>query len=604
MPVIHPGADPVVRFDDAERSAPMTFRGCRGVFRAETLDEVRPSLAWAADHASDGAWVAGMLAYDASPAFDDAFAVPAPRTDRPSVPLAWFAAFEDAELAGWDDVGSHSLSRWSPGLDRAAYDRAFSEVHGAIRRGDTYQANLTFPLDASFAGDPRSLYLQLLESQDVGYAAYLDLGDLQVASVSPERFFSIEGRTISLRPMKGTRSRGRWRSEDEALVEDLRSSEKDRAENLMIVDLIRNDVGRIATTGTVVVDSLFAVEEYRTVWQMTSDVSAHLRPDIDLSDVFTALFPCGSVTGAPKASTMEIITGVESVPRGVYCGAIGVLPPGDGLDGASFSVAIRTAVVDPSEGRATYGVGGGVTWDSNAADEYHEALAKATTLVPGSPIPGLFETVRHDGEWVLLEDHLDRIEWSAARHGIAFDRAVALASLEAAVAGVDRAVRVRLAVGRNTGMSITVDDAPDRFAMAPGPAPGEVGLGIDMDPVDPQDPSLYVKTTDRRRYEDRRGRHRGVDDVLLINTNGLVTESTVANVAALIGGRWYTPPLSDGLLPGILRGKLVDEGLLVERSLSIGEVLAADGVALVNSVRGWRPARVAVSASAPMAGPR
>jgi para-aminobenzoate synthetase/4-amino-4-deoxychorismate lyase len=453
-------------------------------------------------------------------------------------------------------------------------------------------------LHASFAGDPRSLYLQLLGSQGVGYAAYLDLGDVQVASVSPERFFSIEGRRVSMRPMKGTRPRGRWPAEDVGLRDELQSSDKDRAENLMIVDLIRNDIGRIATTGSVSVDSLFAIEEYRTVWQMTSEVAATLRSDVDLVDVFSALFPCGSVTGAPKPSTMAIIAASEPARRGVYCGAIGMIPPGDGLDGSSFSVAIRTAVVDPGEGRVTYGVGGGVTWDSHAEGEYREALAKASTLAPDRPVPGLFETVRYDGGWVLLDEHLDRLEWSAVRHGITFDRAEAMGLLEAAIDGIGHAVRVRLVVERQTAMSLTVDDAPDRFAMAPGPAPDEVGLAIDDDPVDPADRTLYVKTTDRLRYEERRRRWPGADDVLLINRAGFVTESTIANVAALIDGTWYTPPVCDGLLPGILRSKLVEDGLLVERSILVADVLAADGIALVNSVRGWRPAHIERSPSA------
>lgn len=594
MPVLEPVSDPVVRFDDVDRGRILHFAGCRGVYRADEPADVRPAIRWASDRAREGSWVAGFVAYGAAPAFDPSLRV---LSGAPG-PLAWFAAFETPEGPPWEEVGAHAVSRWSPLLDEETHRRALLAVREAIERGDSYQVNVTFPLGAAFSGDPRSLYLQLLGAQAVPYAAYLDVGDRQIVSCSPERFFAVDGRRVVTRPMKGTRPRGRWEQEDAGRQRELATSEKDRAENLMIVDLIRNDLGRVAVVGSVAPTHLFEIEAYRTVWQMTSEVAADLRPDVTLVDVFDALFPCGSVTGAPKASTMEIIARIEPAARGVYCGSIGFIPPGDGLDGSTFNVAIRTAVVDPHEGVATYGVGGGVTWDSDAPSEWREALAKGAALVPTRPIDGLFETIRWDGDWTLLEEHLDRLAWSSGLHGIPFDRPEVIEALAEAVADGEGPLRVRVAIGREGNVMVEVAAAPSRFLLGPGPASGAIRLELDLDPVDPADPSLYVKTTDRSRYDVRRRRHPAADDVLLTNTLGNVTESTIANVAVLLGGRWVTPPVDEGLLPGVLRGRLVDEGALVERPVSVAEAREAEGLALVNSVRGWRPALLVSSPSA------
>jgi para-aminobenzoate synthetase/4-amino-4-deoxychorismate lyase len=361
----------------------------------------------------------------------------------------------------------------------------------------------------------------------------------------------------------------------------------------MIVDLIRNDLGRIARFGSVTVDQLFAVEAYPTVWQMTSQVSARLESGVTLDDVFAALFPCGSVTGAPKPSTMRIIADVESHPRGIYCGAIGFIPPGDGLDGASFSVAIRTAVVDQSEGVVTYGVGGGVTWGSAADGEYAEALAKARVLTPRDAVPGLFETIRWDDGWVWLQDHLDRLEASSNHLGIPFPHERVREALSGAEGLCTGPSRVRLVLDRSGDVGFTVGAAPGGFTTRPGPHAGVTIVGVDLDPVDAGDERLFHKTIDRTRYDERARRHGDWDDVLLTNTDGFITESTIANVVFLIDGEWVTPPVGDGLLPGILRARLLEEGSITERSVRVPEAYAADAVALINSVRGWRNATLA-----------
>ncbi|HSJ70267.1 MAG TPA: aminodeoxychorismate synthase component I [Acidimicrobiia bacterium] len=584
---------PTARFDDLVAGHSFTLVDHVESRMARRIDEVRSVITWAQASAAAGRWVAGYVSYEAAPAFDGALSVrPADMT-----PLAWFSTFERSidpdDDPDTDEIGAHHVSRWEPLVDRQGYEEAFANVRARIRSGDTYQVNLTFPLRASFSGDPRSLYRALVKAQNAPYASYLRHDDIHVVSVSPERFFAIDGSGIVTTPMKGTRPRGRWLAEDVINRDDLATSGKDQAENVMIVDLIRNDLGRIAQFGSVAVDELFTVEAYPTVWQMTSKVSAQLESGVTLEDVFAALFPCGSVTGAPKPSTMRIIADVERHPRGIYCGAIGFIPPGDGLDGASFSVAIRTAVVDQSEGIVTYGVGGGVTWGSVAEGEYAEALAKSRVLVPRDEVPGLFETIRWDDGWVWLEEHLARLEASSHHLGIPFSRdrvGDALADAEGRCSGPSR---VRLVLDRSGDFGVTISEAPGTFATRPGPHAEVTIVGVDLDPVDAGDERLFHKTTDRTRYDERARRHGDRDDVLLTNTDGFVTESTIANVVFLIDGEWVTPPVHDGLLPGILRARLIEEGTITERSVTVPEAHAAEAVALINSVRGWRNATLA-----------
>ncbi len=584
---------PTARFDDLVAGHSFALVDHVESRVAHSIDEVRPVIAWAQASAAEGRWVAGYVSYEAAPAFDAALSVKPAET----TPLAWFSTFRESVGSDVDpdvdEIGAHHVSRWEPLVDRSGYEEAFAHVRERIRSGDTYQVNLTFPLRASFSGDPRSLYRALVSAQQAPYGSYLRHDEIHVVSVSPERFFTVKGGRIVTNPMKGTRPRGRWLSEDVANRDDLVDSGKDRAENVMIVDLIRNDLGRIARFGSVTVDDLFTVEAYPTVWQMTSSVSAQLAAGVSLEDVFAALFPCGSVTGAPKPSTMRIISELESHPRGIYCGAIGFIPPGDGLDGASFSVAIRTAVVDQSEGIVTYGVGGGVTWGSGVDGEYAEALAKARVLAPRHEVPGLFETIRWDDGWVWQEDHLRRLEASADHLGIEYPREGIADALAEAEGGCVGPSRVRLVLHRSGEVEVTVGEAPGAFATRPGPHADVTIVGVDLDPVDAGDEQLYHKTIDRSRYDERARRHGDWDDVLLTNTDGFVTESTIANVVFLIDGEWVTPPVRDGLLPGILRAHLLDERAITERSVRVPEAYAADAVALINSVRGWRNATLA-----------
>jgi para-aminobenzoate synthetase/4-amino-4-deoxychorismate lyase len=579
------------RFDDIINGRSFEFIDEIATLSARSNAEVPGVIAAAQQAAADGHWVAGYLAYEAAAAFDPAFRVNEPANDL----LAWFGVFggrREVAPAVHDpaESGAYAVSQWKPRLQRGQYNTAFDTVQRHILEGDTYQVNLTFALHAAFTGDPGVFYNDLVCAQRPRYAAHLWHGDTHVVSVSPEKFFTVTGRTIETQPMKGTAPRGRMVAEDLANRDALIASEKDIAENLMIVDLIRNDIGKVAETGSVTTRDLFAVERYRTVWQMTSIVEATLRKDVSLLGVFSALFPCGSVTGAPKARSMEIIADVEHGPRGAYCGAIGFIPPGDGLDGASFNVAIRTVEIDYAEGVARYGVGGGITWDSTVDGEFDEAVTKFEVLRFDVSQMALVESIRWADGWCSFDDHIERIEASAAYWGFDFDRSALRRVLLDLESALQRPSKVRVVCGSGGEIDVTDESAPIRWARGPGPSVEPVTLTIDLEPIDNSNPRIYHKTTDRRAITVRTSRHSESDEILMVNHLGRITESSIANVAFLIGDEWTTPPVADGLLGGILRAQLVQDGTLTERSITIPEAINADAVALVSAIRGWRPA--------------
>ncbi|HEX2210213.1 MAG TPA: aminodeoxychorismate synthase component I [Longimicrobium sp.] len=559
------------------------FRGLRRVLRAERLADVVPVLDNVQRAAAAGLHAAGFVAYEAAPAFDPALVTHPP---DPRLPLAWFAVY-----AARDDVhptyesadADAETGAWSIDVEEAGYLQDVERIRALIAAGDTYQTNLTARLRAPFRGDPLALYERLCLAQRSAFCALLELGEGRtIVSASPELFFRAEGGALELRPMKGTRPRGRWAEEDRALAAELADSPKDRAENLMIVDLLRNDAGRVARFGSVRVERLFEVERYETVHQMTSTIRAALRPDVGLADVFRALFPCGSVTGAPKVRTMEIIRDLESAPRGVYCGAIGFVSPGE----AVFSVGIRTLLLDAAAGTAELGVGSGITYDSDAAAEYRECWSKAAFVRRAPAGFQLLETLlwEPEGGWFLLDGHLARLSGSAAYFGYAFDADDAVRRLEDAARGFDGPMRVRLRVDREGRMEI--DATPHLSSIEP------VRVAIAAEPVDSHDPLLYHKTTHRAEYERRAAAGPDADDVLLVNERGELTESTIANLVVRLDGALWTPPLACGLLPGVVRADLLRRGEIRERVLRPADLARAEEVWLVNSVRKWRRAEV------------
>ncbi|HTG47316.1 MAG TPA: aminodeoxychorismate synthase component I [Actinomycetota bacterium] len=584
------------RFDDLTGAEP-SFRLVApvGVLEATRPQEVPGVLAGAEAAAARGLWVAGVVAYEAAPGLDPALRVRTRDTGDPfeGLPLAWFGMFEGRQETTLPSPPTDALadpSAWVPSVGRTVYDAAIARIHDHIAAGDTYQVNYTLRLDASIGGDPRGLYRDLCFAQHGRYAAYLDLGTFRVASASPELFFRIDGDRLTTRPMKGTAPRGRWLAEDLEQRERLLGSAKDRAENAMIVDLLRNDVGRIARRGSVTWADVFDAERYDTVWQLTSTVAADLAPGTGLPEIFRALFPSGSVTGAPKVATMAIIADLEDAPRGVYCGAVGFVAP-SGMTGprARFNVAIRTVVQRADSGLAGYGVGGGITWDSAAAAEYDEVVAKARVLTAARSPFRLLETILHEpgSGFRRLDRHLARMRDSAAYFGFAWNDAAVIEALgREAGRFPTKPSRIRLlldARGR-----VETGSAP----VAAGAEP--VRLAVDRaHPVDPADASLFHKTTARERYETAAARFPDADDVVLVNTADQVTETTIANLAVLLDGRWVTPPLGAGLLPGCERAALLEEGRLAERSVTIGELGRAESIAVVSSVRPWRDAVLA-----------
>ncbi|MCQ6564051.1 aminodeoxychorismate synthase component I [Paenibacillus mendelii] len=313
-------------------------------------------------------YVAGYVSYECAPAFDRHLSVCDPDAE---IPLVWFGVYDKpVEKEAIRRAGEYNISDWSIGKDFSEYKNNIACIHEAIARGETYQVNYSTRLQAKFSGDDFAYYEHLSEAQHTNYSAYLNIGRYRILSVSPELFFQWNGDNIRTKPMKGTLPRSESKR---ALLE----SEKNRTENVMIVDLLRNDLGRIAKTGTIKVPKLFEIEEYPTLYQMTSTIEANTKQGITLFDVFQAMFPCGSITGAPKISTMKIISSLEQEPRHIYCGAIGLFVPGEGI---TFNVAIRTVLVDTLTQQAVYGVGGGIIWDSTAVDEYEEMRTKSRVL--------------------------------------------------------------------------------------------------------------------------------------------------------------------------------------------------------------------------------
>lgn len=590
---------PLVRLDsfDPRRGArSFRFSGFLRVVQAARLEEVVPVLAEVEAAVSGGLHAAGFVAYEAAPALDPTLAAHPPAA---GLPLAWFALYAEREEVsapegeedetGEDEPG-FSLGEWEPSVTEDGYAASVERVREWIAAGDTYQANFTFRLRAAFSGDALALYERLCRAQRSAFCAYLEVGDLAVVSASPELFFRREGGSLELRPMKGTAPRGRWTAEDDAQAAALLASPKERAENLMIVDLLRNDAGRVAEFGSVHVPRLFETETYETVHQLTSTVRARLRPGTELVDLFRALFPCGSVTGAPKVRTSQIIAELEDSPRGVYTGAIGVVSPGE----AAFSVAIRTLVIDRARGRAELGVGSGVTHDSRPAAEYRECLDKAAFARRAPHRFRLLETMRWEPGtgFFLLDGHLERMRESARYFGFAFAEDEVRRRLAEAVAEAagesGGALRVRLLLSRGGHIAVeTYPLAPDGVADG-DTAPLRVALSAE--PVDSREPLLYHKTTRRAPYDRRRAARPDCDDVLLINERGEVCEATLANVVAVIGGGRWTPPLESGLLPGVLRAALLRRGEVRERVLRPADLASAEEIYLVSSLRGWRRA--------------
>jgi para-aminobenzoate synthetase/4-amino-4-deoxychorismate lyase len=545
---------------------------------AKRLDEVLPLLEFAEARALAGNYVVVMIGYEAAATFDSALVT----HEATEFPLAWAAVFPGvAEVAERSD-GEFGSSDWQPRVSKAEYVRAVGRIRELIAAGDTYQVNYSFPLTATFNGDAYAWYRELCVAQgSARYTAYLDLDRYQVLSLSPELFFERHGDRVTTRPMKGTVRRGRWLEEDEELARWLQHSAKEKAENIMIVDLLRNDLGKVSLPGSVHVSSLFQPERYETVWQMTSTVEATLRPKTSLVELMSALFPCGSITGAPKIRTMQIIRELEPFPRGVYTGTFGILRPGGDC---VFNVAIRTVVIDKESGVATFGVGGGVTIDSTAQGEYEECLVKSRFLAQRPVEFELFETMLlENGKIFLLDRHLERLRKSATFLGMVF--------LEGIYTDLERIVS-KHSKG-NWKLRITLSTNSFSTDVTPAPTQKKVTVDLARNAVDSSNRFLFHKTTNRNFR----------DDLIYYNERNEVTESGIANIVVRLDDQLYTPPVSCGLLPGTFRAQLLAEGKIKERVITVAELKEAEEIFLINSVRKWMKAELVVEqdlcASAP-----
>lgn len=572
-----PGKNTVVLFDAASRQW-LAFAHPHRVIEARAVPQVLPALRDLESETERGRWAAGFLAYEAAPAFD-----PALQT-RPAgdFPLLWFAVFTAPKpTTAPPHPGLMEDLPWQPSLSQQDYSARFAQIKKYIAAGHTYQVNFSFRLRAPFHGDPWQLFAGLAHAQRSGFPAYVDAGKHVLCSASPELFFSLQGETLISRPMKGTADRGLLLADDKVQAQRLLDSEKNRAENLMIVDMVRNDMGRVARPGSVTVSRLFELEPYPTLWQMTSTVQCRTRARV--VEILQALFPAASITGAPKVRTMQLIASLENTPRHIYTGAIGYLAP---RRRAQFNVAIRTLATHTPSRLAEYGVGGGIVWDSQAQDEWHECQTKARLLTQPYPDFALLETVRWsppDG-YYLLEEHLARLRDSA----LYFSRPIDLDSLRCqlqklALGFASRPRRVRILLPQH-GKPLV-----ESLHLTPLPEP--YGLRLATRPVDSHDVFLYHKTTHRQVFETARADAPGCDDVLLWNERGDLTESCIANLALQINGQLLTPPGSAGLLPGTERARWLASGKLREAPLRREDLARAEKVCLLNSLRGlWEVA--------------
>jgi len=595
---------PFVLLDDAradDAADALFYSAPAATFIARRADEVERVLrdAEAARAAGKGA-LAGYIAYEAGLALEPKLLGAADARIGAAGPLVWLGLFPEppeciaaADMPRWLAAryeGPAKLGPLEPQLSPAGYTKAFETLREAIGAGDIYQANLTYPLTGSYRGDPLALYAQIRAAGEAGYGGLIFDGSHWLASFSPELFFAADNASAKVKPMKGTRPRGGDAAADAALKQELETSAKDRAENLMIVDLMRNDLARVAVPGSVRVDAPFAVESYPSVHQMVSTVRADLADGRGAMDVVRALFPCGSITGAPKIRAMELISAVERDARGPYCGAMGRIDQGGN---AAFNVAIRTLRLTPIEngqGSAVLGVGSAIVADSDPLAERRECEVKAGFARRSSPdltAPAfdLIETMEFNPEIgiALLELHLERMKTSAAALGFAFDRHAARNQIQALCFEIDQPAKLRLMLARSGAIALETGPLPPRFEGAAKVVPLP-------HPLDPGDWRLAHKTSDRGFYEDALAgaRTHGGDEALLVRADGLVTEGSWCSVfvseTSDPEGALLTPPASLGLLPGVLRAYLTEKGRVREAELTLDDL--AEGFLLGNSVRG------------------
>lgn len=566
----------------------MLFRNPVKVIEVRRPTDIFPGLLAVEEALAQGLYVAGYIAYEAGFALEPSLADLSSALPNDE-PLLWLGCYRRPEIYEETALAHAAEPEASPVhpqflLPADEYTRKVEEIRGLIAAGETYQANLTTEVLWHTDESPAQMYERLLHAQPVPYAAMLHpMAGWHILSLSPELFFARRGDRIITRPMKGTAELGMDAAEVRANAAWLRADEKNRAENVMIVDLLRNDLGRICRMGSVQVTDLFRIEQYPTVLQMTSTVEGLLREDIGYSEIFRALFPSGSIVGAPKIHTMRLLHALENRPRGVYTGAIGYIAPDAE---AEFNVAIRTISLRGNQARL--GVGSGIVYDSQPQMEYAECRTKINFLTrePARDFELIETLLLHRGSYTLLEEHLGRMEQSAEYFDMAFDRARVIEALENAAQAYpgEERTRVRLLLSREGAVTWTATGIAE-----------EVGKPADLllwpHKTDPVDRFLRHKTTRRASYDEafRHAQMHGCADALCRNTRGEITEGAIHNVIAIIDARWVTPPLTSGVLPGVYRRYLLQQEKLTERALTLHDLTLTDAIYICNSVRGLRP---------------
>jgi para-aminobenzoate synthetase/4-amino-4-deoxychorismate lyase len=549
------------------------FRDPHQILSCDSLDTVIPALSEIERLVEENGWyAAGFLTYESASAFDPAL----PSKPIAGFPYLWFGLYPKPNPVNLPEPRRRREElNWQPTVYPDQYRAAISTVKEYIAEGKTYQVNYTMRLQAEFSGSAWDFFLHLAQSQN-NHAAYIDGGRYVICSASPELFFQLDGNTVTSRPMKGTAKRGRTTQEDLEKSEWLRRSEKNRAENVMIVDMIRNDLGRIAEVGSVQVPELFCTERYPTLWQMTSTITGQTHASI--TNICRALFPCASVTGAPKVSTMQIIHELETTPRKIYTGSIGYITP---KRKARFNVAIRTVLIDRQNQKAEYGVGGGIVWDSTSDDEYEEALLKAHVLTQTRAEFSLLETLRwtpNEG-FYLREKHLVRLLDSGSYFDFSVSRDAIEKKLDEISSSFKSQQRIRLLLERSG--NVIIESLPFM------PSQTTIHARLAKQPVDSDNVFLFHKTTHRVIYDNARADCPDCDDVLLYNERGELTEFTIGNLVVALDGQLITPPVECGLLAGTFRAQLLATGQVAERAVPMERFRDCRRIFRVNSIRGW-----------------
>ena len=539
--------------------------------KTRDIDQVEALLKEVETYQEAGFYAVGYISYEAAPAFEKKLAVhPAPLMGEY---LLYFTIHQEVETLPFpEDYEAVDLpANWKEEVEAPAYQEAIKTIHHHIRQGDTYQVNYTVQLSQELEADPLAIYNRLVVEQKAHYNAFIQHDDVAILSISPELFFEQDDRLLTTRPMKGTTRRGLTNQTDLQEAAWLEADPKNRAENMMIVDLLRNDMNRISEIGSEQVTRLCQVEQYSTVWQMTSTIESRLRPEVDLVQAFQALFPCGSITGAPKISTMEIIQQTEIAPRGVYCGTIGILlPRGKRI----FNVAIRTLQMQGT--KAIYGVGGGITWDSKWEGEYQETKQKSAVLYRQEPRFELLTTgLIHQGELSFLEQHLTRLREASRYFAYPFDEPKLLNDLQEELAHVDPSLdyRCRIALQKNGSFQLTITELTDLPA-------SYLQAQLTEQKLDLATPFTYFKTSQRDHLS--QSNHEQIFHL----PDGTLLETTIGNLVLEIEGQRYTPPAHLPLLDGIYRRHLLETQQVEEKLLTLNDLTDADRIYACNALRG------------------